>query len=59
MVFAELIKRVFHETFDVFRPLKVDFEDGSLHKDVREVVVDKGFIILKLRKEKSNVRNSN
>lgn len=59
MVFADLVKRVFQETFDVYKPLKIDLEDGSLYKDVREVIVDKSFIILKLRKEAKNVRSNN
>lgn len=55
MVFAQLVKIVFNETYDVFRPLKVDLEDGSLYKDVKEIVVDKGFVIIKLKKEARNV----
>jgi len=51
MTFAELLKTVINQTYDVFCPLKIDLGDGTMYKDVREVIVDKGFIIIKLRKE--------
>ena len=52
MTFAGLLKTVINQTYDVFCPLKIDLEDGTMYRDVKEVVVDKGFIIIKLKKEK-------
>ena len=31
--------------------MKIDLDDGSMYKDVKEIIVDKGFVIIKLRKE--------
>jgi hypothetical protein len=52
MTFAQLLEKVITQTYDVFRPLKIDLGDGSMYKEVNKVIVDKGFIILELRKEK-------
>lgn len=52
MTFVQLLEAVITKTYDLYCPLKVDLEDGTIYRDVKGVVVDRGFIILKLRKEK-------
>jgi hypothetical protein len=52
MTFAQLLEKVITQTYNVFCPLKIDLGDGSLYKEVSEVTIDRGFIILELEKEK-------
>lgn len=52
MTFGQLLRIVISQTFDLYRPIKVDLEDNLIYKDIREVVVDKGFVILRIKKEK-------
>lgn len=54
MTFAQLLEKVITQTYDVFCPLKIYLGDGSIYKEVNKVTVDKGFIILELKKEKDN-----
>ena len=52
MTFIEFVKIVLNQTKDVLRPLKLDDGTDSIYKDIEEVKVDKGFIILRVKNEK-------
>jgi len=52
MTLIELIKTVLNQTNDMLRPLKLDDGTDYIYKDIEEVEVDKGFIILKVKNEK-------
>lgn len=51
MSFIQMLKDVVNQTFNLYSPLKIDMGDGTLYKEVKEVVADKGFIIIKVRKD--------
>jgi len=53
MTFIELVRQVINQTNDVLRPLKLDDGTESIYKDIEEVQVDKGFIILRAKNEKN------